>query len=349
MSQSGDFLAAILRQSARGLAGYAASEFFGTTPEAKVSFPLADWRDLLSACLGELAAAVAVKRPEVFVGQVLRVKKIHTARGVPVERLRACLETLRRVVIRELPDEYSPIVSVYLDQALAAYDQEPSEGSRLSPDTSHGHLASEYLLMLLEGDRRSASQLILTAAQDGESVLDLYLKVLIPVEIETGRMWMNDEITVAEEHFITATTKMVAAQLRSYAEFLPCQGRTVVGAAVMGNHHDLGLQIVADVFEMDGWRVIYLGANVPIDDLVQAVSFYRPNLLGLSVALTSQLPVLKATIETVRQNGQEVPVKILVGGCALVGLEDLGRQCGADAYAADPIEAVRVGNRLVGR
>lgn len=349
MSQPNEFLAAMLRRSTRGLAGYAASEFLSATPEANSSWPLTAWQDLLAGRMEELAVAVAVERPAVFAGQVQWARMVHTARGIPIDHLRACLQTLRSVVTEKVPEEYSPIVSAYLDQALAAYDQEPSKIPPLTPFSPHGHLASEYLLVLLEGDRQRASQLILDAAQEGENVPDLYLKVLAPAMVEAGRMWLTDEITVAEEHFITATTKMVVSLLRRYAPPQPCHGKTVIAAAVMGNLHDLGLQMVADFLEMNGWRAIYLGANMPIEDLVQAVNFYKADLLGLSVALTTQLPTLKTTIETVRQSEQGASVKVLVGGAALAGLEDLGRQCGADGYAPDPPGAVALGNRLVGQ
>jgi methanogenic corrinoid protein MtbC1 len=100
---------------------------------------------------------------------------------------------------------------------------------------------------------------------------------------------------------------------------------------------------------MDGWRVIYLGASMPIEDLVLAVNFYKADLLALSVALTTQLPTLQATVEAVRQSRQGASVKILAGGGALAGWGDLAARFGADAYALDAVEAVAVGNRLVGR
>lgn len=345
-------LANLLRRANRSLAGYAATELFASTPEAATSFPSDSfhaWQDLLAGRLEELAAAVAVEHPQLFVRQVQWSRGVHTARGVSREQLRAGLEALRTTLTRELPEAYEPIASAYLEQALAEFDHEPASAAPLTPFTPDGHLASEFLLAILEGDRKLASQLILDAVQDGQTVPDLYLKVLAPVQVEIGRMWLTDEITVAEEHFASTTTNMVAAQLRPYAQFQPSHGKTLVAAAVAGNLHDFGVQIVANCFEMDGWRVIYLGASMPIEDLVLAVNFYEADLLGLSVALTTQLPTLKATIEAVRQSEQRATVRILAGGVALAGWRDLAQQSGADAYAADAVEAVAVGNRLVGR
>ena len=115
-----------------------------------------------------------------------------------------------------------------------------------------------------------------------------------------------------------------------------------------GNQHDLGIQVVADLFEMDGWRVIQLGSNVPFDDLAQAVEFYQADLVALSVSLATQLPALEETIAAVRASERGVNVKILVGGCGMMGAADLAKSKGADDYALNAAEAVSRGNALVG-
>ena len=161
-------------------------------------------------------------------------------------------------------------------------------------------------------------------------------------------MWQDAEINIAEEHFTTATTRAVMAQLRARAVEKPANGKTLVTSAVAGNQHDIGLQVVADFFELDGWRVIQLGGDVPIPDLVEAVGFHQADLLGLSVCLSAQLKTLKETIESVRRSDCGAAVKILVGGRGLTGAADLAAEFGADGYAVDPAEAVLLGNTLVG-
>ena len=161
-------------------------------------------------------------------------------------------------------------------------------------------------------------------------------------------MWQTNEINVAEEHFATSTTKAILAQLRLRAPMQERNGKTLLAAAVMGNQHDVGLQVVADFFEMDGWRVIQLGSDMPVPDLAQAVEFYQPDLLALSVSLHTQLVTLTETIQAVRRGQRGAVVKILVGGPAFAEATDLAQQCGADGYAADPNAAVAWGKAMVG-
>jgi methanogenic corrinoid protein MtbC1 len=137
------------------------------------------------------------------------------------------------------------------------------------------------------------------------------------------------------------------AQLLSRASLQPPNGKTVLTAAVTGNRHDIGLTAVADFFEMAGWRTIQLGADVPVRDLVQAVEFFDVDLLALSASLSVQLEAFKSTVQSVRSVRPDDTVKILAGGHAFANSGDLAVEMGADAYAADPEEAVRIGSELV--
>lgn len=352
MSQENEYLSRILGSGSRALASYAAGELLDTHPEAGAGVgpdPFAAWQGWLAVRVEELAAAVAANHPTLFTSQVQWAKAVLAARGIPTEHFRAGLQSLRSVLAKELPEQVRPLADEYLGRALGAFDQEPAElSARLLPDTPTGRLASTYLLALLEGDRRRARELILEAVDQGLSVPDVYLQVLMPAQRELGRMWLAGEINVAEEHFTSATTKIVMAQLLPRATFRPPNGKTMLAAAVAGNQHDIGLQAVGDFFEMDGWRTIHLGANVPISDLVQAVDCFDVDLLGLSASQSTQLPTLKNAIQAVREGKRGGDVKILVGGLAFAGSEELADEMGADGFASGPGDAVRLGNQLVG-
>jgi methanogenic corrinoid protein MtbC1 len=352
MSEVNQMSASILLHSARALAGYAASELFESRPDLRESLEpgaFGRWQNLLVQCLEELAAAIAANRTQLFVEHVQWMRAVLQARGIQAEALKSGLDCLSRVLVAELPPDSGTAAAGACQEAIRSLEHETDVSSArpLTADSFYGRLAGSYLLALLEGDRGRATRLVLDAAGAGHSVADLYLQVLLPAQEEVGRMWQEDEINVAEEHFATATAKMIMSQLRSCASVRESNGKTLLASAVAGNHHDIGLQAVAEFFEMDGWRVIQLGSDVPIRDLVEAVGFYQADLLGLSVSLRTQLATLKQTIEGVRRSERGAVVKILVGGRGLTGTSDLVAEFGADGYAADPSQAVVVGNALV--
>ena len=352
MNQNNEFLAGVLRQGTRALAGYASRGLLEKHPEAEKGFapdPFAGWQDWLAVRLEELAAAIAANRPRLFVSQVEWGKAVLEARGISPDSFRDGLVCLREVVNSELPEHLRPLAVEYVDQALKAFD-EPSAylSSQLAMDTESGRLASTYLLALLEGDRRGASRLVLDALDRGQDVRTLYLQVLLPAQQELGRMWLYGEINVAEEHFTSQTTKSVMAQLLAHAELQPSNGKTMLAAAVAGNQHDIGLQAVADFFEMDGWKTISLGANVPTRDLVQAVDCFKVDLLAISVSQITQFEAVKTAIQAVRDGVRGEKIKVLLGGGALTDAEDLEKELGADGYASDAMGAVALGRQLAG-
>jgi methanogenic corrinoid protein MtbC1 len=352
MAQSEQVLATILKSGARALAGYAVGEMPSLDAEGagdSASTQFGGWRNVLAARIEELAIAVSTGRPEFFVEQVRWTRAALKARGVPPDLLRAGLEALRRVLTEQVPAELVPPALGCVERALAGFGSEPAGLSpRLTAEGVEDRLAVTYLVAILEGDRRAACRLILNAADEGRSASDLYLRVLQPALEELGRMWVLGEINVAEEHFATATTRLVMTQLHARDVCRAGNGKTLVAAAVVGNQHDLGVQMVADMFETDGWRVIQLGSNVPAEDLAQAVEFYEADLVALSVSLVTQLPALEETVSAIRASRQGAAVKILVGGCGLAGNPDLAKSQGAHGFAANAIEAVARGRELVG-
>ncbi len=340
MSQDTEFLARVLATGSRAYAAYAANDLLGSHPEANVGFgadPLAVWQDWMAVRVEELAAAVAAEQPKLFTSQVHWGKTVLAARGVSVEHFRNALTGLKRVFANELPDRVQALAVHYLDESLNAFDEQPVDvRSRVLPDTPHGRLASTYLLALLEGDRRRAGRTILDVVESPESVRDIYLHVLLPAQAELGRMWMTGEINVAEEHFASHTTKMVMGQLLSRAKSQPHNGKTVLAAAVASNRHDIGLYAVADFFDMAGWRTIQLGADVPINDLAQAVECFDADLVALSASLSVQFETVKSTIQAIRSGRRGDLVKILVGGLRVCRIRQLACRNGRGRLCCRP-------------
>ena len=80
----------------------------------------------------------------------------------------------------------------------------------------HAELVLKYIEAILEGRRDAAEGIVLQALGSGLQVADLYQHVLQPAQIELGAMWHAGEISVADEHFGSATTHMIMSMLRSH-------------------------------------------------------------------------------------------------------------------------------------
>ena len=198
-----------------------------------------------------------------------------------------------------------------------------------------------YLDALRAGDRRHALAVVEEARAAGLGLPALYLDVFQPALREIGWLWQQNEISVAEEHLATAVTQIAMGRL--YTDFCMAtsrNGRTLLAACAETEKHEVGLRMICDLLELEGWDATYLGAAVPHDSIVAMVLRDRPDVLALSVSLAPHLPQLRSLIEAVRTaTGEAVPY-ILVGGRPFLDDATLARRVGADAMARDTSAAI---------
>ncbi len=348
MPRPASFPSELLRISAHGYAGLAAELLLSDDEAAATSLSFEAWKASMMAWVIEVDAALQDGEPDSFIRHLDWVRRALRARGVDDATLRRALELLASVLDRELPAGARAPVAALLTTGIAHFDVALSiEASELDPDDESGRLAAEYVLALLEGRRREATALVLDAVKTRDlDVATAYVDVLAPAQRELGRLWHLGEATVAEEHLVTATTTALMAALMAQAPRRESNGRTVVCASIGGDTHDVGLRMVSDLFELDGWHVLFLGADLPSEAVGSAVTTFNANLLALSATLASHRRDVREAIGVVRNVAPEC--LILVGGPAFASGASAGASVGADAVAGSAHEAVTAGRGLVG-
>ena len=118
----------------------------------------------------------------------------------------------------------------------------------------------------------------------------------------------------------------------------------VVLATVYGDVHDIGKNIVRTIFENYNFDVIDLGKDVPAERIVEAVERESVHVVGLSALMTTTVASMKDTIEKLKASCPDV--KVIVGGAVLT--PDLAKYTGADYYARDAMDGVRILSGLLG-
>lgn len=286
-----------------------------------------------------LEAALRAGDARVFATYSSWLAGILRARRVPVDALAESYDVLRDVIAGRLG------AGTKLAELLAAGKRALDEPPRV-PGVRAGapHPAVPILVeAMLKSDRRAVDRIlrdVLASGVDGARLGDALVQ---PAMTEIGRLWQQNEITVAQEHLATAIVQSSLA--RAFAESPPpAPGeRRAVFACVEGNHHALGLRIVADGYELAGWDVRFLGADVPTRDLVTQVAAWKPELLALSLSLPQHVATARRTIATLRERlGAEAP-RVIVGGLPLNEFEGLGDVVGADRWY--PSASAALGDR----
>jgi methylmalonyl-CoA mutase cobalamin-binding domain/chain len=156
-----------------------------------------------------------------------------------------------------------------------------------------------------------------------------------------------NQISVAQEHYCTAATQLTMSQLYPRLFSTDRIGRRLVAACVGDELHELGVRMVADFFEMEGWDTYYVGANTPAESILQTVMERRADILGVSATMTFHLRDVAALIVRVRGAPGGRDAAILVGGYPFNVAPDLWRQVGADGHARNAQEAVGLATRLL--
>lgn len=265
-------------------------------------------------------------------------KTMFTSRSIPFDGLIDVLGILKERLV-SFPDMHD-ILSIVIDD----FQEIPHDEGTVTSDDEDIELGKEYLELLLKGEKEKAYDLILSRYQEKPNIGDLYVNILQQVQYLVGYLWHQNEITVAQEHYITQATRLLMSRLYAQLGSVPTSKGKILATCVPGELHDMGLQMVSDLFEMDGWKVIYLGANTPEDSILSLIDVEKPDFLALSVTLPLNLVNAQNLIHRVRN---EVPgIKIVAGGYSLNKDEGLWDKLMVDGVAVNAIEAVKIVNKL---
>jgi methylmalonyl-CoA mutase cobalamin-binding domain/chain len=121
---------------------------------------------------------------------------------------------------------------------------------------------------------------------------------------------------------------------------------TVVMGSVQHDVHDIGKDIVVMMLRGAGFEAIDLGVDVPPQKFVEAIGRHKPQVVGLSVLLTTCFKSVVATVEAIKQAGLRNGVSIMVGGAAASDL--LRENAGCDFYGKSAVDGVKFAGNLVG-
>ena len=196
-----------------------------------------------------------------------------------------------------------------------------------------------YLEALLARDVGAARAVIEASLAAGLEVPEIYLGILQPALYEIGRWWAVGDFSVADEHSATAVTQSVLGMLGPRMRTAPKDGRLAVVTGSPEERHALGVQMVADFLEGDGWEVLNLGASTPARDLAGLADAERPDVVALSTATPAALPGAAEAVEALLALDPR-PLVVLGGqlwrGPARADAPSLG----ADLVVDDPRELV---------
>ncbi len=147
--------------------------------------------------------------------------------------------------------------------------------------------------------------------------------VLLPAMKEVGDKFGAGELILPFVLQSAEVMKRAVAQLENYLDRI--EGHTkgkVVIATVFGDVHDIGKSLVNTILTNNGYTVVDLGKQVPVETIIEAAVENEADAIGLSALLVSTSKQMPACIQELHQRGLDFPV--LIGGAAIN--RDFGRR-----------------------
>jgi len=139
-------------------------------------------------------------------------------------------------------------------------------------------------------------------------------------------------------------TEMVKPKLAQKAEAKHL-GKVILGT-VAGDIHDIGLNIVDFMLDVNGFEVYNLGIDQSAQNFADKITETKATVVGLSGFLTLSFDSMKQTVEVIKAAGLRDKVKIMIGG-GLID-EEIRKYTGADAYGQDAMAGVLLAKQWVG-
>ncbi|MGN5632291.1 cobalamin B12-binding domain-containing protein [Streptomyces sp. AC154] len=205
--------------------------------------------------------------------------------------------------------------------------------STSTPLLEHPARSAELLWNVVSvADEHAATELVLRLLDEGADPESVLLDVIAVVQGRVGEEWAAARLSVAQEHAATAINDRAVAALSVHpaARTTVTRGRITV-ACVDGEWHGLPARLLAEVLKLRGWRVDYLGAQVPTPHLIAHLHSTRADAVALSSSIATRLPTAHAAITAC----QAVGVPVLVGGAAFGPDGRYATLLGADIWAPD--------------
>lgn len=171
-----------------------------------------------------------------------------------------------------------------------------------------------YLDALVAGDWRQCRAIFERWLDAGVPLRTIYDGLIHRSLHDVGAGWERGEISVAVEHLATSITDSLLSLAYPRLFTAPRNGRSVLVTCLANEYHQVGARIVADLFELHGWRAWFLGANTPLVDVIGLVRDKRPDVVALSLTVPRGIETLVQAIAQLRAAFPDTP--LLVGGQA---------------------------------
>lgn len=208
-------------------------------------------------------------------------------------------------------------------------------------------MAGDFVNLLADLKENEVMEMVqkrLDSGEDPMKILDDGREAMAIV----GKRFADGEYFLPELVFSGELLKQVSEMVKphlKHAVETKKLGKVVIGT-VAGDIHDIGLNIVEFMLDVNGFDVTNLGVDVPAEKFVETVKDTKAPIVGLSGFLTPAFDSMKDTVEALENAGLRKDIKVMIGGGQMD--EEVKKYAKADAYGKDAMAAVALAKGWIG-
>jgi corrinoid protein of di/trimethylamine methyltransferase len=213
---------------------------------------------------------------------------------------------------------------------------------------SHEQFYKEITEAVIALDEEKSLNLAKKAIKENLNILDVIEKGFGSAIRQLGDLWDKGQFYLPELMFggkiIEQAVDLLTPHLKS-GEQRTILGKVVI-ATIENDIHSIGKTIVGTMLSASGFEVHDLGSDVPAETIVEQAVKYDVDVIGVSALLTTTMIGQKTVVALLEERGIRDRFRVVVGGAPVT--DEWVKKCGADGYAPNAVEAVKLVKQLMG-
>jgi 5-methyltetrahydrofolate--homocysteine methyltransferase len=210
-----------------------------------------------------------------------------------------------------------------LEKFIAHFEEKGDEAEEAAGDPTEGMEPEDALHWMILHRKKDGVEDWIDRSVEKIGAVPTLNEVLLPAMKEVGDKFGAGELILPFVLQSAEVMKRAVAQLENYLERIDghTKGKVVI-ATVFGDVHDIGKSLVNTILTNNGYTVVDLGKQVPVDTIISAAVEHEADAIGLSALLVSTSKQMPTCVQELHERGLGFPV--LIGGAAIN--RDFGRR-----------------------
>lgn len=203
-------------------------------------------------------------------------------------------------------------------------------------------LQERFFTSLISGHRAATRQIIEELFESDYPAEKVLSHLCWPTLEHIQKVYRADQLSELAHHYATRLLRALIDQIQPRLEQAPRRGKTVLLVSGPDESEELAGQIACDLLEADGYDMYFSGGGVANDEVVNEIGQMNTDILAIFGAVPNTVPQTRLLIDRLHTIGVCPQLQIVVGGGVFNRAEGLAEEIGADLWAKDPHELVKV-------